>query len=225
MKRRDFLRNMAAIGSGAALAKTAPSLLFGEGVNATNLHLSLLTDQPATAIVELESLVQRLNLTQQPLEFSEYRLTGRHMSDLLLVDGSQIIDYKNLNGVTPSLLQTAAKRLRLPRPVDNPTVFSIATKRPGAKAQHVNIYRGNTLVEKLALATELESHPLPGMRGEVVLNVSGGQASVSDATCKHQTCVKLGKISKPGQSLVCIPNQIRIAIAGENAFGIDTLAF
>jgi hypothetical protein len=48
---------------------------------------------------------------------------------------------------------------------------------------------------------------------------------IVSASCKHKTCMKLGAISRPGQSLVCIPNRLRVVIEGGNDFGVDGITF
>jgi len=32
-------------------------------------------------------------------------------------------------------------------------------------------------------------------------------------------------ISKPGENLICIPNQINISISGINSYGVDSITF
>lgn len=45
--------------------------------------------------------------------------------------------------------------------------------------------------------------------------VSGGAVWVEDADCKDKICEKTGKISKEGQSIVCLPNRVIIRILGK----------
>ena len=39
---------------------------------------------------------------------------------------------------------------------------------------------------------------------------------VDDSSCPAKICKKMGKISKTGQTIVCVPNKIFIQIIGEN---------
>ncbi|GAA0721983.1 NusG domain II-containing protein [Clostridium malenominatum] len=39
---------------------------------------------------------------------------------------------------------------------------------------------------------------------------------ISEADCPDQICVKTGAISKPGDTVVCLPNKLIIAIEGED---------
>lgn len=45
------------------------------------------------------------------------------------------------------------------------------------------------------------------------LRIERGQAWMEDAQCPDRLCVKMGKISKEGQTIVCLPNQVVIEIA------------
>ena len=37
--------------------------------------------------------------------------------------------------------------------------------------------------------------------------IKDGIVYISDATCKNQVCVNTGKISKKGESIICLPNK------------------
>ncbi len=49
------------------------------------------------------------------------------------------------------------------------------------------------------------------LRGNTVIIISG-EVYVEKASCKNQICVKTGKISKEGESIVCLPNRVIIEI-------------
>lgn len=42
--------------------------------------------------------------------------------------------------------------------------------------------------------------------------IKDGVVYVSDADCKNQVCVKSGKISKKGESILCLPNKTIVTI-------------
>ena len=58
--------------------------------------------------------------------------------------------------------------------------------------------------------------PAPKQNENVVV-ISGGKVSVTEASCKNQVCVKHGVISRPGESIVCLPNRMVVRI--ENGSG------
>lgn len=42
--------------------------------------------------------------------------------------------------------------------------------------------------------------------------IKDGVVYMSDASCKNQICVNTGKISKKGESIVCLPNKVIVEI-------------
>ena len=47
------------------------------------------------------------------------------------------------------------------------------------------------------------------------LHIADGQAWLSEASCPDKVCVHMGKISREGQSIICLPNQVVVEIAEE----------
>jgi len=50
------------------------------------------------------------------------------------------------------------------------------------------------------------------------------QIWVEKSTCPDEVCIKTGKIRKPGQSIVCLPNKTVIHIEGAEDMDIDDLS-
>lgn len=57
--------------------------------------------------------------------------------------------------------------------------------------------------------------------GEFILNggtntlvISGGKAYISEADCPDGLCISQGKISRTGQTVVCLPNRVMLRIVG-----------
>ncbi|WP_407891828.1 NusG domain II-containing protein [Lacticaseibacillus sp. N501-2] len=57
---------------------------------------------------------------------------------------------------------------------------------------------------------------------------TGNQIQIKDANCQDQVCVRKGKISKPGQTIVCLPHKLLVEIkstghsSGNNTGGMVT---
>lgn len=47
------------------------------------------------------------------------------------------------------------------------------------------------------------------------VTVREGAVFVTHATCEDKLCEKMGKISKDGQTVLCLPNRISVVISGE----------
>ena len=56
-------------------------------------------------------------------------------------------------------------------------------------------------------------YELPG--GKNVLKIESGEAYISYADCPDLLCEKMGKISRTGESIVCLPNRTSVKIVGE----------
>ncbi len=57
-----------------------------------------------------------------------------------------------------------------------------------------------------------------------VLQISDGQAAVIDANCGDLTCVHMGRISRQGESIVCLPHRLVISISGGETSGFDAVS-
>lgn len=70
-----------------------------------------------------------------------------------------------------------------------------------------------------------------GMDGKAIVEVDGRYplrvcidydiVYVEHADCPTQDCVRTGMIHRPGQSIICLPNQVVIKIVGNDSSGPD----
>ena len=51
----------------------------------------------------------------------------------------------------------------------------------------------------------------------VSVAVNGGEIYVFESTCPDKTCEKTGRISRPGESIICVPNKVSVTVLGEDA--------
>ncbi len=97
-------------------------------------------------------------------------------------------------------------------------LFWLAENRYSQKAFCVNIYQGDTLLKTLPLSQdavfEIESI---GMKIEVLQ----GKAFISESSCRCKTCQSFGKLSKAGQTAICLPAKIRLELDGDS--GLDAM--
>lgn len=52
--------------------------------------------------------------------------------------------------------------------------------------------------------------------GENTLVIEGGEAYLSDATCPDLLCVKRGRISRTGETIICLPHRLTITVVGDS---------
>ena len=45
--------------------------------------------------------------------------------------------------------------------------------------------------------------------------IENGMAYVTDADCPDQVCIRMGKISKTGENIVCLPHKLVIQVEGD----------
>lgn len=65
---------------------------------------------------------------------------------------------------------------------------------------------------------------LKGPMGQTVIEILPGQARIAASPCANQYCVHQGWLRRSGQTTVCIPNQVSIALLAKNA-PYDGLAY
>jgi len=82
-----------------------------------------------------------------------------------------------------------------------------------SKGVSVTIVYRNHLLYRLPLNKD-QSLSVRGDSGGLVLQIKGGKVWVSQSRCPHKICMHMGKISRPGQLIVCVPNRIIISIIG-----------
>jgi len=54
-----------------------------------------------------------------------------------------------------------------------------------------------------------------GLKGEFKFSIFNREVKILETHCSHQKCKKMGTISQPGYSLICVPQSIEIVINGK----------
>jgi hypothetical protein len=60
--------------------------------------------------------------------------------------------------------------------------------------------------------TETKRFTVEGKIGQAIIEVTDKKVQMYQATCPDQICVKQGWIDSPGQSIICVPNELVIYI-------------
>ena len=86
----------------------------------------------------------------------------------------------------------------------------------------VEVYSDGKLVQTIDLAVDGE-YRIESGGGWNVLTVSGGKIAVTSASCPTQDCVRTGRVTRPGQSIVCLPARVSVTLAGRAEDGVDAV--
>ena len=73
----------------------------------------------------------------------------------------------------------------------------------------VRIYRDNEMIQETTVSEDKIIHT-----GNLDIEISEGGVRVLKSDCPHQICVQTGRITRPTQTIVCVPNHILIEIEG-----------
>lgn len=61
--------------------------------------------------------------------------------------------------------------------------------------------------------------------GSNIVTIENGSVAMTDADCPDKLCVKTGRISKTGETIVCLPHRVVVEIIGSAAddSGVDSI--
>ncbi len=69
---------------------------------------------------------------------------------------------------------------------------------------------------KLYPAAKHQKIKINGVNGESLIEIKYGKARFLHSHCLNQLCVLHGWIKQPGESIVCLPNQISLTLVSRN---------
>jgi len=229
MLRRDFLQKSSLLMAGAPVARWAGLFrldrMWDEAAESLSFSLNVVTDRPGVAARQIDRLLSTSTLTARRIHFDEVRLSGSHVGDIALVRSNRLIDFRRSDDTLSRQLTDVARSLSLPTRYDNPTLLRFYGGRDHEEPQSADVFCGEILLHQLPLSRNREGLRVDGSRGYVDLSVWNGSVRITGASCRHRTCVELGAISRPGQTLVCIPSQISVVIEGRSTSGVDSVTY
>ena len=97
------------------------------------------------------------------------------------------------------------------------TVFLVVYERTGTRADAgacVRVTVDGSVYGTYALGEEQE---IPIVQDGVttnVLTIRDGRADMTEADCPDKLCISQGKISRSGQTIICLPNKTMVTIKG-----------
>ena len=77
----------------------------------------------------------------------------------------------------------------------------------------VRIKKGNQIVEEIRMS-DVEDYEIVNL-GTNKVRIEHNGVYMENANCPDKLCVHQGRISKTGQSIICLPNKIIVEIVGK----------
>lgn len=92
---------------------------------------------------------------------------------------------------------------------------------------YVEVYSEGKLYKKLPLNKDSvdTSITIDNELGENIIEINNEQVKIIDADCHDKICVKAHAISKPGESVICLPHKLVVRIIGEGEQETDEVSF
>lgn len=78
----------------------------------------------------------------------------------------------------------------------------------------VRIWSDNELLAEFPLSQDREFIVATELGTNTVV-IEHGQVSVTDADCPDKLCEKMGAISKPGETVICLPHRLVVEVSDE----------
>ena len=91
-------------------------------------------------------------------------------------------------------------------------VLPLFSRSSGDTKPVLQIYQNGILQNEVPLDTD-SCFTVSGAY-ENTITIHDGTVSVTDSTCPGKNCVHSDSISRPGQSIFCLPNQLELRISG-----------
>lgn len=92
-----------------------------------------------------------------------------------------------------------------------------------SNGERVNVIVDGSIVKTFDLNEDTE-YVIESESGTNTICIMNGKVFMKDASCPDKLCINMGKISRSGQAIICLPNKVSVEIEGslEDA---DTIAY
>jgi len=64
---------------------------------------------------------------------------------------------------------------------------------------------------------------IAGKKGPLKIKIEKGRVWVSESSCHNKLCIKMGKIHKNGEMIVCVPNRVIISVKNKEEKEVDAI--
>ena len=94
------------------------------------------------------------------------------------------------------------------------SVFSIHLYAKDREGKEV-VIKGQGF-EKVYSLNSNQKIKVKGPLGYTVVKIVDGKAWIENSPCREKICMKMGKISRVGQQVICVPNKVLVEVKGQN---------
>ena len=193
---------LALLGAGGAAAA------FGlRGSPESNAGYFLLTDDPDGDLMRLRRLVR---LSDVSVSSSLVSAVGQ---DLTIFSNGRLLDPVTHGGLADLALMMRGR--------SGPATCLLQVEAASAEPRVLTIQCEGNVHEVISLDRSYRRIEVPGPAGRTVLRLDEGVLSVTEASCRHENCLKLG--ARSHGRIICAPNKLVATLPGRPA-GYDVLA-
>ncbi|MBE2280859.1 MAG: NusG domain II-containing protein [Ignavibacteriaceae bacterium] len=214
MKRRNFIKSLGVIGVGLSFSQTLAAGLFDSKIvsNSDGFSLSILTGNTTKALKLAENFIKSMGYTGS-IKVDEYQIMGEFVSDAVFVSNGKLVNFREDNSASSIALSGLSKELNMPSKVFNPFFIKLTGGADKYSKGDILILREEKLVKRVKTGNNTEVS-VEGHLSASEITVHNSGVFMKNAPCNHKTCIAAGAISAAGESIVCIPNRLRIVIEG-----------
>ena len=213
MNRRNFIKTGTLLLTLPAISKITgfgSSKLFAAPNTSKNFSIELITDNTDKAIPMVEKLISENFSSAGLIKYSEFGINGTQNGDIIYFDNGKLVNYKSAGDGVSKKLREISNILNLPNVVDNPRKIRFSSTAPSTRASKYLVIHNETIIEEITPGIASKSVEVKGTNGNLTLLAKDNTLKVTKSSCRHKNCIESGTISRTGEYIVCIPNEIVI---------------
>ena len=115
-----------------------------------------------------------------------------------------------------------------PKPGDWVVIVLLLALSAGVTAATINLPAGQQAVvtvdgHRVAVLPIGEKAELEveGPLGKTIVHSDEVGVRILESPCPHKLCVRMGRVSTRGQTILCVPNHVAIRVEGDASDGVD----
>lgn len=213
MNRRNFLKAGTFFLSATALTKISGfghSQLFKLDSNIKDFSIELITGDSDKAVLLIENLIKENLVNMRIVKYSEFEIEGKQKGDIVFFNNGKLVNYKESDDVISKQIKEISIDLNLPKVIENPKKIRFYSQRTNADAERFLVIHKGTVIDEIKPTYAGNVRKVNGTAGNVSINIQNKKLRVTESSCLHKTCIKTNPISKAGDYIVCIPNELVI---------------